>query len=490
MKLLIIGIDGAGDFLLNKTTMPFLTSLRDSNSAISLTEDLFSRGWAELFIGKHGSESGGLYQYPRLNGSFEFTPAFSCTDTSNHNQSINPLWTLLNSKGFSVGMQNLPTCYPAPQVNGFFISGGGGGKFSFSGIPTSLASSDEIRKILIKNNYVPDVMFRAPLKFGSLSNYINILKKATTTYVNNFIELSTTIKPDIGLFIEKLTVELFFLAYKNIIDYQSDIKNNSSQESGSQLIFEYMQYLDNLIKKIFETLQPKHFIIVSDHSTAPFAHEGNTDILLRDLGFLNEVNFSAKFLRRGTGLLKRHYNRTTSSLNINHSIKSKLTPITSFNKKQTKAFGTFYDSGNIAGIYLNDERFSGTVNTRNRDTILQQIMNNINSTPEVKKYNMMAVPYRDTYSSSAFEKRLPDIILEKPDDIYFSSRNRNLFIANKNNGVVSDDLSSCIYPNSGLKGRHPLLITDNHISSLVDSSDSNDLTLGYKLIDRLSDSSI
>ena len=51
MELLIIGIDGGDERIIRGMDMPFLQSLIEKSHSRKLTEDIYSRGWAEIMTG-------------------------------------------------------------------------------------------------------------------------------------------------------------------------------------------------------------------------------------------------------------------------------------------------------------------------------------------------------------------------------------------------------------------------------------------------------
>ncbi|AAZ97741.1 hypothetical protein Tbd_1788 [Thiobacillus denitrificans ATCC 25259] len=127
MRLLVIGIDGADRRVVDGMPMPFLQRLLADGTHYFAEVDLFSRGWAEIFTGKHGIDTGAFYNRPACTGRYEFTQHFNL-NSLDANRTVRPIWQDLNDKGFRVGVMNIPTTLPAPPVEGFFVAGAGGGE--------------------------------------------------------------------------------------------------------------------------------------------------------------------------------------------------------------------------------------------------------------------------------------------------------------------------------------------------------------------------
>ena len=157
MKHLIIGIDGGDEQLIRKLPMPFLNGLLDSECTKTLTEDLLSRGWVEILSGKHARETKAFYMVAQCNQTNEIKFKYSLAELLS-NEEVVPIWEL-PPDGASVGMMNVPTTFPAPEVNGFFVSGAGGGVNKVDGIPPDLCHPKEIAPFLEQLGYKIDLRF-------------------------------------------------------------------------------------------------------------------------------------------------------------------------------------------------------------------------------------------------------------------------------------------------------------------------------------------
>jgi predicted AlkP superfamily phosphohydrolase/phosphomutase len=127
MKLLTIGMDGVHADTFNRGWTPFIKSLIDGGHGLTLHEDLISRGWSEIMFGKHAYDTGALYEGPLMASSPKWSDKFKLEDVPAIGVDTKPIWQVLNERGYRVGIMNIPTTFPAPKVDGFFVSGGGGG---------------------------------------------------------------------------------------------------------------------------------------------------------------------------------------------------------------------------------------------------------------------------------------------------------------------------------------------------------------------------
>jgi hypothetical protein len=154
-----------------------------------------------------------------------------------------------------------------------------------------------------------------------------------------------------------------------------------------------------------------------------------------------------------------------------------------FVREKTKAFG-YYD---CSGVYINDmRRFGGPVQEgRAARMLVDEICATFNASRDANVYGMRARPHRQHHLGARFSDSLPDIVIEKPDSIFFDSRSNQLVRPNPNYGPlprlrkVNEDTFS------GQKGRHPILLMDFKTQALLREDDPHDLTLVYHLVDRM-----
>ena len=190
MKTLVIGVDGASVETFTRGWTPYIESLIKNGHRLELTEDLVSRGWVETFTGKHALETGALYDLPVANGSLQWTTKFNIEKIPGWGIETQPIWQVLNEKGYSVGIMNVPTTFPAPKVDGFFVSGGGGGANVVKEATSELCYPEDIVNYLHSIGYIVDE--RMPELYedkcssaeGIVSRFILKNKKRTESFIH------------------------------------------------------------------------------------------------------------------------------------------------------------------------------------------------------------------------------------------------------------------------------------------------------------------
>jgi len=492
MELLVVGIDGGTKDIIEGMPMPFTQSLFEKSGSKTLNEDLISRGWAEVLTGCHASENKGFYLMPFADHSYDFSGSYSKKDmtSSSHNP---PLWTMLNKKDVSVGIMNVPTTGPVDSVNGFMVAGGGGGLNPGADLPPGMFFPESSKSILLKNEYVFDV--RLPGGASTVSSFIKKIGDAELKQKNTFIELVDLENPDFGFHCFRITTEVQYLAryeidrcIKGIQKAKARGEEFKPENSVQQSIIEHYRKLDENIESIFDQVNPKQFLFVGDHSTSLFKFEGNVDVWLQDKGFLERSAKWQRVVERLRGIVKSKLSKILKPVGLLQAKKKGLVrrPITRFIGNRTVAFGSFYDTGNFAGIYINDEkRFGGPVKgSQEIGVLVEKICMEFNSDPVIQSYGMFARAYRSSFEDSDFYEIMPDIKIEKPDTIYFSGRKWQFISENFNLKPFSESLEGVKYPFTGVKGADPLFVYSEGLAEFVDENDPNDLRMAYNMIER------
>jgi len=492
MQLLVIGIDGGTKKIIEDMPMPFTQNLFSNSNYRELNEDLISRGWAQILTGEHASQNKAFYLAPCADGTYNFSYSYSKSDMVSASSSA-PLWEKLNELGVSVGLLNIPTTGPAGQVNGFIVAGCGGGLKAGGPVPAGMVYPENIDAVLDRNKYIFDI--RLPGGASTVSGFFEKIAEAEANQKNTFIELAKTANPDFGFHCFRITTEVQYLSRYEIelcaVQIQKCREINVDFQPANAVqknLLNYYKMLDRHIEDIFKKLKPESYIFISDHSTALFEHEGNLDLWLEREGYLIRLNKVEIFLLRVSNFLKRKLKSLLVSLKLAKKPKKVAfrNPITRFSKSKTQAFGTFYDMGNFAGIFINDRiRFGGPV--KNDDFVkklVRDICSKLNADPVARSYGLRARPYRDNFQNSAYQKFMPDIKIDKPDTIYFSSRRWKFIVDNPNLKPLEENLFGIRYPYSGIKGRDPLFVYSKNLEKLFADNDPNDLRVAYRLICR------
>jgi len=479
MKMLVLGIDGGDRRIINSLDMPVLQKLLRSGTCLDLEEDLWSRGWAEILSGVHGRDSGAFYNKPKLDGSHDFTQEFGTNDYIK--KGIIPIWSKLTEKGYKVGFMNVPTTMPAPKVNGFFVSGAGSGYVGSGNaeIPNNACFPEEIKNGLYQNKYILDTRFMASgIKDATV--FLNRLSEMISTRTNVFSEMCNKFKCDFGFVAYMGTQRIQYLAMSEIDVLMA---NSGMPSNGLQLgLVKLYKHMDDCVKLLLEDLNPKHIIIVSDHGAAPYLTSVNMDVFLRSSGF-QQKQITVATTRN---LLKRIARFVPSG--IKQSLKGKAPHVAkSINRKDidwnnSVAFGARY----VSGVYINDNsRFGGPVMSESEvNRLVQNIVKQFNKTEEAKKYNLSARLYRQLYKNSSCSRLLPDIWIDHPDTVFFEGQGQ--FIEqNRNYGTIEALRPVNRDMFTGIKGRKPLLCIDKDTGKYIESGDPTDLTITYKIIERV-----
>jgi predicted AlkP superfamily phosphohydrolase/phosphomutase len=490
VKFLVIGIDGGTKHILDSMPMPFVHKLFASANSRRLEEDLISRGWAEILTGEQACDNKAFYLMPLADRSYDFSASYSKDDMI-ENSGSEVLWRRLNKAGVSVGFSNVPTTGPADAVDGFVIAGGGGGIKTDGAIPDEMIFPKKYKPVLDKNNYVFDI--RLPSGAKTFSEFLDKINEAQEVQKDTFIELAKNEKPDFGFHCFRITTEVQYLARAEIescIQSMQDAEKNGSdfspKNSVQQKIIEHYKHINDCVKEIFESLNPEHYFFLADHSTVMFEYEGNIDTWLREEGYL----FDMTLLEKQTFRVKKFIRRKLNNFRISRGIAKRLPrirrPLTKFSEKRSVAFGTFYEIGNFAGIFVNDaDRFSGAVKGLEEvNRLVDEICERFNQCPVARKYGLQARPYRRDFANAKYERFMPDIRIDKPDTIYFSGRKSPFIQPNVSLKPMTENLENIRYPHTGLKGSDPLFVYSPSLEGTIEAGDPEDLRLAYRMICR------
>lgn len=472
MKELIIGIDGGDHGILSRMPTPYLHKLFTNEQLVNLTEDLLSRGWAEILSGAHAKHTKALYMMPLMDGTPSFSGRFSLDDMLK-NHELTPIWEVPERKGSKVGIMNVPTTFPAPKVDGFFVSGAGGGVNKVDGIPEELCYPKSLVHELAALDYVID------LRFGTAGiTDIQILFEKLNLMMENrvktFLKLCKQHTPEFGFLVIRAPTVIQYLAMSEIERYflAKEGKLSAEEKKNSQVWFEnfekHYQKLDSLIQHTFEVLKPEHWILTADHGAIPYRYKMDVN------AFLIKHDYYRRSLKP-VGTIKSYLKNILSPQRRQHFFTA--------NWKNTKAFGHWY----LSGIMVNDQkRFGGPVQDSEIPAIVEDICSKFNSTREAVQFEMLAKPYRLLHIDSKYSDYLPDIKIHCPETIFSVPNNGNQLIReNEFYGPLPDLTKVTGGMVTGQKSCHPLFCCDVKTSHLIKENDSKDLTIVYKLTERI-----
>ncbi len=483
MKCLIIGIDGADQRIFSGLKMEFLERVLQDGSSIPLTEDLWSRGWAEMLTGLHGLDTGAFYEFPKLDGSHDFTQSFGLKNLD-ENPKVTALWDLLDSAGVSQGYANVPTTMPAPKVDGFFIAGAGGGLGNLgSTLPRDAYHPESAGMVLEETNYVLDLRFMAS-GIKDEDTLFDSLEQMVSRRTEAFLKLGRATPVDFGFIAYMATSRMQNIGMSEIeaILAQSDMEELNTSGGGrynsfQQRLLKLYQLQDQCVGRLLDELAPEHLIIVGDHGAAPYLYRANAN------AFLERAGYQSRAAARRT---VRSIARTWAPQWLKRYMFKKLPKVTKriargFDPKRSLAFGSKY----VPGVFVNDERrFGGPVKEEDAADLTGRICEDFNQTDEAKEFEMKARPYRQEHLDRPFADFLPDVWIDRADEIFFDSR-EGFVEKNLSYGPIKDlnDIGRDMY--TGVKRRHPLCLVDSKTAQLIRDGDTMDLRLVYRLVERI-----
>jgi predicted AlkP superfamily phosphohydrolase/phosphomutase len=481
MEMLAIGIDDADRRIITKMDMPFLQRLIEQNARLDLEEDLMSRGWAEFYTGRHASETRAFYDWPVLHQSYRVSQQFGLSTLP---ENITTIWDLLSQRGYRVGIMNVPTTMPAAPVNGFMVAGGGGGLNRLKDIDPRLCFPQELAGLLEKKNYIVDLRLTTS-GIDRIDRFFHDYGLMAKTRTGLFIELCQKHKPDFAFLAYRALAIIQYLGMSEIeYLFQSGHRPKDGGDHPNSILFrqelvQFYRAFDQMLQNLFESLNPRKFILFSDHGKVPYLHDINYNDFLVDHEFQ-----TASKLFRNTYFTKLK-NRVPGKIKhmLTHSKSRKVEKINlPFIAAETQAFAL----GLINGIYINDsQRFGGPViSESDARSLAGTICETFNQTDEAKAFSMSASPLREKYPQVYAYDYLPDIWIDKPDTMRPIGKGK--FVEENRHYQHIIDLTQVYDDNwTGIKGRNPLFITDPETARNVDGHDPCNLTIGYRLIDRI-----
>lgn len=355
------------------------------------------------------------------------------------------------------------------------------------GLSSNVAKPDSARLALEAEGYVTDI--RGPAQFGTLPVFLDTLESALITQAESFLHLVADFDPHVGFACFRLSVELQYLAMVEIQKIQELATDGREPDTPvRRRIAQHFAEVDTTVQRLFERVAPRRWALVSDHGIAPFTHEASIDPFLRQNGRQSQSSPHVDYARRVSQAVARRARRRLGRPPTPRG----WGPFAPLKQDSTRAFGNFFDSGNFAGVFVNDrERFGGPVTSQHESELLvSDICETLNSDREWQSYGVSAEPFRAAHRGTRFEHRLPDIRLTKPDSMFFSGKVLGTLApgasvrANSHYREMTADLSGRWYPHTGVKGRHPLLITDIDTAARREATDPSDLRLVYELFTR------
>ena len=415
-------MDGASYDIFERGWTPFISKMLQRGENFKPINDLMSRGWIEIASGKHGIKTGALYDFPKCDGSYNWSTEYSLSLRKQYDTAGEWFWNHFNNRGSTVGVLNLPTTFPAPEVKGFFISGGGGGAPVVSAPTEELVYPKNILKTLLEKGYIVDERISQLVLDEGVKNVSQIIERLK---IKNQRRVETLIKlvKDNPINIGFITFKTSSVMVETLI--QMDLQKKKIGEKYDTHLIEamkdYYEHFDNLVKMLVNDIDPNSIILISDHGMTPTQYKFNPNKVLQNLKFqkIRGLNTSKRKAQRIARKLipvriKRFLKKTLSN-----QIGS-VTPIF-FDPNNTIAFcRTFGDWR--SGIYINDNfRFKGPIEYQNIRLVANGVCAEMNKIlKNYPTYVRAKISVKDGNSKGS--KQFPDIIFEAADGILFDDK--------------------------------------------------------------------
>lgn len=418
----IIGLDGLDSTHLFR--LPYLNSLISKSKVYDLEEDLWVRGWSKILTGKKAIESKAFYNRPLINKSFKTTTGVG---TKNYINST-PIWEILNSKNVKSGFINLPTTIPAPKVNGFFISGPGGGFDPSVPVPKEACFPSSLQNKLLSKNYIWEERWTCS-KAENIEQFITLLELEINQKFDILDELIAEYDTDFNFIMLRTIDALSALIYPHIMN--KDNKRSKLQNKIEKLFLA----LDSKIEQAIEKNKPENIIIVSDHGYTTLKYNININALLLETGHQigsekNKVNGLKSFLKETYGFLPNNIKKRMKSFNSKSSLISRISETLKCDPLKTKAFSFRY----ISGIYINDDRFYSVVKKNEHEKVIEEIIIAINKNVDLKRLGIKATTSANYFGNDILDECAPDI-----------------FLSTKSTGVFFTQVGDLLNPNVNIK---------------------------------------
>ncbi|MBE0471437.1 MAG: alkaline phosphatase family protein [Methyloprofundus sp.] len=481
MKMLLIGMDGAQEASFKRGWTPFIESLIGRGQSLDLKEDLISRGWAEIMTGQHGLVTDMLYERPTADGTLGWTEKSRLQDIPGLGTKVKPIWQILNEQGFKVGIMNVPTTYPAPEVDGFFVSGGGGGGPVNQDVTEAQCHPKSLKDKLASSGYIVDERISSLLGDKQLYNpadFFSRLELMTEKRTDTFIQNSKDFEVNFGFVVYRSSVTA-----ETFIQPQTELFSQENKEIGGpffEAVEQFYRHFDEQVKRLVESFPESEVVLVSDHSMVTRKWSVNTNEFLVEQGWQQKSSS-----RRGVYDFVKSFKHLIphairQKLKSNPKVRSAYESMVTFDPKVSQAFSMAFSTG-VHGIYINDsKRFGGPVEQDQIGAVSVKIIEAFNAHPTSVEYGLKA--YKKSPSNEGCSDIFPDIYIQVPDG-YLTSNEFSEFVSKH---PLPDELVDfreiTKTGNYCIKGRSPLAVNVKGEWLLKPNRNKQDLTLIYDQI--------
>lgn len=428
MRVLVVGMDGAHADVFERGWTPRIRALIEAGEVLPLQEDLVSRGWSEVITGEHAEVTGAVYDRPTLDGTNGWSLRFKLADIPGVGERVKPIWQALNERGFSVGIMNVPTAFPAPEVDGFFVAGGGGGGPVLQDPLPELCHPRSILPHLERHRYIVDERLNSLLADKGLyeaEDLFSRLSTMNTARTDAFLDLAQRFQIDFGFIVYKSSsnlAEFLLLPELDRATLQGDEPNPELVGAAER----YYRHFDGLVERLQTAYPETQILLVSDHGMASRRWSVNPNSLLQELGY---QQVSAKGRVRAE--MVRHVKKLIPyklrlAIRGQARVKAAYESMSSYDVAESRAFSKVIGDWNH-GVYVNDlRRFGGPVHEADIDQIAGEIAGRINEHPDVRGHGLVARARSLPRSEGA--PHFPDVVLEVPDGYMTSEEHGEIFV--------------------------------------------------------------
>ena len=431
-KLLVIGLDG-GTFqiinqLVNEGMMPTFNSLlkQGAHGVLESTLDTNSPcAWSTFITGKNPGKHGifgffenipGRYGVRFINGSF---------------RSGKSLWKILSEHGKKVGIINVPTSYPAEEVNGVFISGPDAPSKNHPRFAYPDGIVGEIEEKV--GEYIIEAGASALVRQGRFKQAIEKLHECINAKVSIVKYLLKRDDYDFFMvvFTESDRVQHHFWKY---INKSHPAYSSPERERFGSAIYDVYKRLDEAVRNIIDTAGNNYSVIImSDHGAGPSSNKTFfINNWLRDKGYLrfkSNTSIQGHTKNYFKGLLGRSYIFAKSSLsrkwkrrlrNLSPGLKNRASSVLrnlNIDWENTKAFS--WENAPAVYINLKDKFPSGTVAPgKEYESLIESIKHDLlNLTfPENGEHIVKRVIRKEEVYRGSYINKAPDLFIEWKDN--------------------------------------------------------------------------
>lgn len=420
MKMLVIGMDGAHIDAFQRGWTPFIQSKLSVAEHLGVVEDLVNRGWFKVATGVTGGETAAMYDHPVMGGSTDWTLKFGMRDASGFGATIRPIWQVLNDAGYKVGIMNVPTMFPAPKVNGFFVCGGGGGA-PVTREPTEdhcfpVSELSRLREI----GYIVDERQNTLLgeeRMRSAGEVFERLELKNLKRAAAFSELAIKYKIDFGFVVFKsssVLAELLVMPEMAASKRSGRAPDHALLKSAES----YYRAFDRQIEALVKECSPDELIFVSDHGSAVPTTAFNPNAAMKRLGFQPKSSGRSVIVGLVRSLKKMIPFSIRQKLKSNTAVKQRWARLSVAPPPGAQAFSAVIGTWRN-GIYVNDaQRFGGPVPQEMIADVSEKVAEAINTDSELGAAGISARAVCNEPGQKARE--YPDVVLQMPDEIFVS----------------------------------------------------------------------